>query len=632
MTNIAGTEAERQFTLERLAPAGRKAVTYRASLSSETPVKRFFGTEILDHSSEAIDLSRTQPNGLALLFNHDVDSVVGRVKNIRLDASTRRLVGDLTFGRSAKAKEVKDDVDDGVLTDVSVRYQINEAVPGDGDPDEILVTNWTPFEVSVVSVPADPNVGIGRGKDMSTKSKGGGDVVDIETARSDGRDQERQRIAEIETLFLACRHKGIEFDRLRAECIRKGSSLEQAQRGLLDLMNRAGDDDGEPTGARGGAGAGTYGGRFPHVSGGDINSELGPAAVDGFLARAGIPVEKPHPGAQDFTHKRIVDVAEACLIAAGKSTRGWAPNRIIGEALQMRSFVGHTTSDFPGILANVADKAMSVGFQEIASQHRAFIRLGELRDFKPASRVALSEFSNLEVVPEHSEYKHGTYAENAATLTAAKYGKLFAITREALINDDAGAFTAVPRGMAAAAARIERDKVFDTLVSGIAPDGNSVWTGHNNTGTAGAPSVTTLDEARKLMRVQKGPNDAAVLDAEPKFLIVPAALETTAKVLVAAQNDPAEGTTTAFSSPNPFRGVLEVITSAYLDGSSATAWYLAADPNIRDTIELAHVGGQSRPYLESRDGWTIDGVEYKVRHEFAVGIIDYRALVKNAGS
>lgn len=128
-----------------------------ASLSSELPVDRGGNDEVLVHTDDAVDLRRAK-DGLPLLFNHDASEPIGIVERVRV--VERRLVGRLRFGKSGRARDVEQDVRDGILKNVSIGYQIHRAEPSE---DSVFrVTRWEPYEASVVGVPADHSVGIGR--------------------------------------------------------------------------------------------------------------------------------------------------------------------------------------------------------------------------------------------------------------------------------------------------------------------------------------------------------------------------------------------------------------------------------------------------------------------------------------
>ena len=133
--------------------------TYEFPFSSEFPVARYFGNEILSHEANAADLSRLN-DGAPLLFNHNPDRVIGVVEGARIDSKGRRGYARVRFSRNPFAQEILSDVKDGVLRNVSFGYSIDKMEErGSGD---YVATAWAPYEVSIVSVPADKTVGIGR--------------------------------------------------------------------------------------------------------------------------------------------------------------------------------------------------------------------------------------------------------------------------------------------------------------------------------------------------------------------------------------------------------------------------------------------------------------------------------------
>lgn len=144
--------------------------------------------------------------------------------------------------------------------------------------------------------------------------------------------------------------------------------------------------------------------------------------------------------------------------------------------------------------------------------------------------------------------------------------------------------------------------------------------------TTGAPSTATVGKGRTAMRTQK--DGVATLNISPSYLLVPAALEDTARVLMASETDPSQANS---RKPNPVRNAAEIIVDARLDEASATAWYLLADPNRFDTIEVGYLDGVSAPFLDQQEGWNVDGVEYKVRIDAAAAPLEFRTMYKNAG-
>ncbi len=202
------------------------------------------------------------------------------------------------------------------------------------------------------------------------------------------------------------------------------------------------------------------------------------------------------------------------------------------------------------------------------------------------------------------------------------------------MNDDLSALVNVPRGMASAAARVIDDKVINVLINNAALNQDSTALFHANhsnlvaPGSGDPPTVSSIQAGFVAMAKQTGPQ-GAILDITPSLLIVPVTLDATARTIVNAINDPA-GTT--FMEPNPFQGRLEVVSTARLDADDPLQWYLSANPNTFDTVEVAFLDGQDAPYLETKDGWSVDGVEYKVRLDCVAAALDFRGLYQNDGN
>ncbi|WP_260673715.1 phage major capsid protein [Comamonas aquatica] len=157
-----GTRVERGLTFER-AQVDVAARTVELAFSSETPYERWWGIEVLDNTAPAVRLGRLTSGG-PLLMDHDTRDQVGVIESVRIDADrVGRAV--VRFGKSARAEEVWQDVQDGIRRNVSVGYAIHKATlveTSDTGADTYRITDWEPLEISLVSVPADASVGIGR--------------------------------------------------------------------------------------------------------------------------------------------------------------------------------------------------------------------------------------------------------------------------------------------------------------------------------------------------------------------------------------------------------------------------------------------------------------------------------------
>lgn len=349
------------------------------------------------------------------------------------------------------------------------------------------------------------------------------------------------------------------------------------------------------------------------------------------MARAGMPGGERN----EFTGLALRELARESLHVRNLTTRGMSAMQMVGNAFVPRMIgAGHSTSDFANVLANVANKAMLMGWEESEETFEQWTRSGTLTDFKATSRVGLNLFDNLAEVPEGAEYTYGSVSDRKETIQLATYGRKFSITRQAIINDDLNAFTMVPMKMGRASKRTIGNLVYAVLTGNpTMADGVALFhANHSNLKSSGgaAPSTSTLDAMRVAMGKQKDPDSkSAGLNIRPAFVIVPLALEGVSKTALESEYDTASGDKRL---PNSVRNMAEVVSDARLDAASSTSWYGAASPTANDTIEVAYLDGVSEPWMESKDGWDVDGVEFKARIDAAVKALDHRGLYKNVGS
>lgn len=215
--------------------------TFEFPFSSEYPVARYFGNEILSHEPKAADLSRLNDSA-PLLFNHNPDRVIGVVERAYIDGKRRRGYARVRFSRNAFAQEILSDVKDGILRNVSFGYSIDKMEErGSGD---FVATAWSPYEVSIVSIPADAhNVGIGRQLESDEQAASAAPTPDplpsmenttpdLAVVRAEAAEAERSRIADISAL---CDKHGMAD--LGRQLIESGRSIDEARAAVLDKMN-----------------------------------------------------------------------------------------------------------------------------------------------------------------------------------------------------------------------------------------------------------------------------------------------------------------------------------------------------------------------------------------------------------
>nr|WP_217694975.1 MULTISPECIES: ClpP-like prohead protease/major capsid protein fusion protein [Pseudomonas] len=354
-----------------------------------------------------------------------------------------------------------------------------------------------------------------------------------------------------------------------------------------------------------------------HVDNGNL---VGDSVRNSIEARLGLVAAD---SSNQFIGMSLMELARASLSHRSIGIAGMDRNGIVGLAFT------HSSSDFGNLLADIARKSMLKGLEETEESFQKWTAKGTLSDFREASRVDLSTFPSLRKVPEGAEYKYVTVGDRGEKIVLATYGELFSITRQAVINDDLSAMTRVPQLMGRAAIRTVGDLVYAVL--GNNPqmsDGKALFhNDHKNKLTAAALSVARIDEAKTKMRTQK--DGSAVLNIRPAYLLTPVALESTAKALLAAEYDPAM---VDAKVPNPVRGIVEVISDARLDEQSLTTSYMAASQSMYDTIEVAYLDGNDKPYLEQQQGFTVDGAAFKVRIDAGVAPLSWRTMVQLPGN
>lgn len=614
----------RETTIDHVDTDSR---TVELSFSSETPYGRWFGDEILCHDEECINLERFN-NGLGtLLFNHDRDAVVGHIEKVWIEDNRGKAL--VRFDEDEQSETIFQKVQSGTLQGVSVGYAIyryevlededTKSTNGRFNGPAYVVTDWEPLEISIVSVPADATVGVGRSaEEIHTSIDTQEDntrmdqekTLEVQEVKSEpvktgltqedlqkAMEQERKRTSEITALFRDFDVEGAD------EAIVMGVSVEEARAMVMDQLR-----------ARN---------KGVSVTMGEAESDkFRAAAQDAVLMAAGIPVADAAPGAQELRGHSMVELAREALQREGLKAN-------FGDNMELARQAINSTSTFPAIMANLANKSVMVGFNEAETTYQIWAGKGSNRDFKEAARVALSEAGNLELVPEGGQFQQDFLGEASARTKVATYGKLFSLTRQAIINDDLGLFSKIATKYGSAAKRLVNKMVYAQLTGNVKmQDGVALFDNkHGNVaGTGEALSVKAIAKAITAMRRQKGITGEATLNITPKYLVVPPELEVTAYQIV---NSTAAVDGVNSGVVNPYKGRFVVVADAEL--TDPDAWYLVADASQHDTIEVTYLNGVETPRLETRQGFDVDGIEYKVAFDCGVSALDFRGVFKNAG-
>jgi hypothetical protein len=632
--------------------------------------------EELSSDPSAVRMARLQSGRAPLLRDHDtwdgIDSVLGVVESASLDAASATGDASVRFSKRADVEPYFQDVLDRILPNISFGYRTyacDMIPPGQEGNDQWIyrAIDWEPYEISLISIPADLGANVRgdgmeagavqqrffpcvfndrstgvssdgarasqlnqgavmpgenqpqnpanpTGPDTSEAARNAAASAQAEAARNEGATAERQRMIDLRTAVRASVldnqdellngfiERGVTVDAARAEILRLQAerSNANAQRGAANVVTVTDETDVRRT-----------------------------AMTDAVMHRVN-PRHELNDAARQYRGMTLREMCREALEAAGVDTRGMELRHLAGMALGLTGARAgyNSTSDLPIVFGNVINRTLRDAYGAAPRSFTSWARQGTLTDFRPATRVMVDGALKLEKINETGEYKYGKLTDSGEVIQLGSYGKIINFTRQMIINDDLSALQRVPLYFGRAAANLESDVTYAALTGNPAmSDGKTLFHAqHANLGVAGAISIDTLTAGRAAMRVQKAPGDGTPLNGAPRFLIVPAALETIAGQYTSNQYTPNQAT-----QQNPFFNTLTPIVEPRLDAVSTTAWFLAADPAAIDTVEYCYLEGEQGLYTEQDLDFDVDGLKVKARLDFAAKALDYRGLFKNPG-
>jgi hypothetical protein len=627
--------------------------------------KRYIEQLSLDPKS--IRLTRLNAGG-PLLNSHndyDLEDQIGAVVQDSVSLTKSEGRARVRFSRRPSVEPIWQDVKDGIIRSVSVGYRVYRYEEAEGDGNKIPVRtaiDWEPFELSMVPIPADAGAQTRGEKPAETNpceivTRGSKETNVNEGTQSEAivlpdplapppappvppepTDADRAVTVErerAEGILEAVRNARLPHD-LATRWIKEGVTLLDARgRALEEMDKRYGTMNGPAPGPQ-----------RVSVVGDDPLIVVRAGMENALMNRVAPPWEVRLPSGEtrkggveltdqgrQYRGMNFMRIAEVLLMARGVKTHSMGPMELITLALGPEGLIQrqgyHTTSDFSLLLADVANKSLRASYGEAPQTFAPITRRVTLADFKLSNRLQIGDSPALLEVGEHGEFQAGTITEGKEAMQLKTYGRKFAITRQALINDDTDAFSRVAAGFGRQARALESDLAWAQITSNpVMGDGVTLFhANHGNLAGAGAAiDITTLSAGVAAMGIQKGIDTTSFLNLSAQNLIVPVARRTVA-LQFTTQITPALG-----GSVNPFAGAFGVIAEPRLDANSTTAWYLAAGTDQIDVLELATLEGAAGPMTESRVGFDVDGLEIKVRHDVVAKVIDWRGIYKNPGA
>jgi len=616
--STAGTKRRQrgEETLTRVATLDRRSLSSEArsvevSFSSETDEVTFYGTpEVLLHVKGALDLRKLRSVG-SVLFNHNPDQIVGRPEDIRLDEAERKGRARIVFDSDPESERIFQKVQNGSLRGVSVGFRVQrwqvlndgedwtspEGRPFRGPVD--IATKWRPVEFSLTPVPADGAVGVNRArKDYPMPRKHPTETLSPIRDQLDAGDDLDRDDDEAEFVRAA--------ERERVREIRNLCSIHDCLRGLEPDLVDGGVDIGTAR-KRALAVLQEHNSTVPTQRRIEVDSNSkdrwARCVEDKLNLRVGNITEKSDPQAYgracEVRENSLADLARACLERAGVRPPPRA-DEIIKRA------ISHTSSDYSGILENVASKSLLRGWSEAPAAWPRIAAIGNVRDFKPTSRPKLGDAGDLVLTPDTAPLAEGSVPDATLNYKLSTYTKAIGLGRQLIISDDLDALGNIPRLHGAAARRLPDKLLFTLLLSGTSANGPLVPEGggslqffsdshaSGDNRLAGALDDAGLAAAFLAMRKTKGfaasGEVAPILNLSPAILLTPAGLEHAARKLLTAIS------ATKTTDVNPFGAAgLELVVSPLLDATSATIWYLGTGPSVFPGIEVGFLDGRTEP-------------------------------------
>lgn len=613
--------------------------------------------EELDMSPGAIRLGALTNGTAPVLDSHDrgeAKHVLGRVVSARLERGIG--IARLRFSGADDVTSVWQKVQDGTLRTVSVGYRIHkyEKAPSDDGRPVVRVTDWEPYEISVVAIPADPGAVFraaldsvraaeldgaaeaaaseqaavavettpetpapaGSGEQEMAEANSAAPVadavptVDVDAVRAAAITAERQRITDIEAALAPVSRMlpDAVVATIRAQVVNEGRDASRARELAFERMIAA-----------------TPGIQSAHVGAShDDPAAIREAMAEAIAMRARPGYKSTNARAVEYRGVRLSDMVRELMTAQG--ARDLPRNPV---AFAERAF--HSTSDFPLLLSSALNKALLSDYAQAVPTYRQFMGQKSFNDFKAHSFLRVGDFPALAALAEGGEITVGTVTEGREQITLATYARGIRVTRQMLVNDDLGAFSDFAGMIGRRVADFENATAFAVVTtgSGAGPnlaDGNAVFTtGRSNKAASGAAiSITTLSTGRQNMMTKTSP-DGLKLNLMPQILLTGPAYYTDAQQIASTSYVP-----TAAASINPFAGMLRPIADANITGNN---WYLFADPATAPVYVYGYLNGAEGPQVRTTNPVNTDGaVQVDVWLDFACGAIDYRGGWFNAGA
>ncbi|MCX8003379.1 MAG: hypothetical protein N2688_00225 [Burkholderiaceae bacterium] len=590
-------------------------------------------TEVLEVSEQAVDLSRLNA-GAPLLNAHgqdDLADVLGVVERAWIEGGEGRAL--VRFSPRPEINGILADIEAGIIRQVSVGYLVHEwRISADEATKREIRTavRWTPFEISLVPVAADAAAQLRAAPfppaapaTPAPASPAATKEVRMDTAHGAAPPPPAPPPvpvpppADIAALrALAARSRGALDEGWILDQLERGASLDQAREAALEAMASR-----------------TAGSLSP------ARVQLLHDESDGFRVRAADALAAtmlqtaPPEHARDFAGLTLHGLMRQIADRAGMRQIALAGGHALAAQFMARGL--HTTSDFTAVLANSANKTLREMFGRYPNTWSDWCEEIDVNDFKQITAASIGGMPEPLPVEEGGPIRYGSIAEESETYSVRERARIVTLSRVALVNDDLRAFQQVLRESALAGYTALRRAVFRTLTdNGTMADGIALFNAaHNNLGTAGDLNATRFGELYRLLAEQTAP--ARGLDPGETAPALPPPNQV-ALLVSPAEYRTALELTSALIQPNAVGNALPVemrqFTTVAMDAflNTGNQPYYLARRDIR-AVEIAYLGGNRVPQLETAEMFDVSGVSFKIMYDFGVKAVTWRTIAANLG-
>ena len=645
--------------------------------ATETLVRRFGWNEdydeVLSCEDSAIRKERIG-KGLPVIDTHNdysVFSQIGKSSKVWIN-DKREVCALIKLSRRAHVEDLFKDIEDGILSEISVGYCVYEFQredQGEGKTPIYRAVDWEPTEISFVPVPADINCGTRAQSDenkiivkhkksgkMSKKKRtpdkgkrtdyevvdasvSEGDEITIDgvvyIAQEDGAvgdtiqvEPKEERKAKVKSKRQSVQIPGAntKADKTRLNAILtsvRAAKLSDTYALELYQSTRSVEECRQEI-IRKMASNSSVSVSGQHTAGVGVEAiEKKRSAIQEVILHRVYPAAFKLKEKNEYRGMTLLEIGKELLIERGVNVRG-VDKMKIADMVFSRT---HSSGDFPILFEGAIDKLLRADYEFAEEYWDKIARQTSLTDFRAKNLYQVDSSNGMQETPEGDEIKYTTLKEGKSSIRLKSFAEGIKFTRQAFINDDLDALSIIPARFVKDWDELRGDLVWGLITAnGNMPDGKALFSNdHKNllTGSTSELGEAGLTAAQLLFKKQTGLDGKRRLRIIPKFLVVPPELEFKARKLLTAV------TPSTTQDVNVFANAFDIIVEPRF--TDPDAWYLSADPKAVDSLYYAYLEGSETLRVNNEDDFSTDSMKYGVRGDFGAAAVDHRGLVKSNG-